>query len=364
MCIIAGVISILIPVILIKYKNSVVSIIGLVILTLVSIVAILAYTLAIMGFKNLVWMLPLGVGFIFLALYFLTIRFNKPMNLLTMDIVEKLGKGLLNFSFDAKLKRRKDELGRISNALNDLKEQLKHVIDDIQDASSTISVSANNQSSSAIQVSQGANEQAASIEEILSSVEEMLANIQQNAGNAKQTEDISIKAVKGIDELTQTARISIDAIKEISGKISIINDIAFQTNILALNAAVEAARAGEHGKGFAVVASEVRKLAERSKLAANEINLLANKSLKLTEDAGTLMDRLVPEITKTSKLVQEITAASMEQNAGANQISNAIQQLNQVTQQNSAASEEMATNAEELTNQAKQLTQMLEFFKN
>jgi len=151
--------------------------------------------------------------------------------------------------------------------------------------------------------------------------------------------------------------------KQIADKVTIIGDIAFQTNILALNAAVEAARAGEHGRGFAVVAAEVRKLAEKSQIAAGEINALSKSSVQIAEESGKLLASIVPDIQKTARLVQEITAASIEQNSGAEQINNAINQLNQVTQQNAAAAEEMATSTEELSSQSDQLKDMIAFFK-
>jgi methyl-accepting chemotaxis protein len=211
-------------------------------------------------------------------------------------------------------------------------------------------------------MSQGASEQASSAEEISSSMEEMVSNIQQNTDNAQQTEKIALSAVDGIRKGNQSVSVAVESMKNIASKIKIINDIAFQTNILALNAAVEAARAGEHGRGFAVVAAEVRKLAERSKVAADEIDHLSKSGVDVSVQAGEQLSNIVPEIEKTSRLVQEIAAASIEMNSGAGQVNNAIQQLNQVTQQNAAASEEMATSSEELSSQADQLKDLIAFF--
>lgn len=242
-------------------------------------------------------------------------------------------------------------------------EKLREIVTSITTGADSIAIASNEMSSTSQEMSQGASEQASSAEEVSSSMEEMASNIQQNTENAQQTEKIALSAVEGIREGYKSTEISVSSMKNIAEKIKIINDIAFQTNILALNAAVEAARAGEHGKGFAVVAAEVRKLAERSKVAADEIDELSQSGVSISEKAGKQLGEIVPEIEKTAKLVQEITAASLEQTSGAEQVNNAIQQLNQVTQQNAAASEEMATSAEELSSQADQLKDYVSYFK-
>jgi len=257
----------------------------------------------------------------------------------------------------------KDEIGMLIDALRDMAHKLKTAVGEIRGGSDNIATSSNELSTSSEQISQGATEQASSVEEVSSTMEEMASNIQQNSENAMQTEKISIEAASGIEKVNSASQQSLTSIKDIAERITIINDIAFQTNILALNAAVEAARAGEHGKGFAVVAAEVRKLAERSKVAADQIVSLSDQSVNVTENAVSMLNDIKPSIEKTARLVQEIAAASEEQRNGATQVNSAVQQLNTVTQQNASASEEMAGGAQQLSDQAERLRDIVSFFK-
>ncbi len=257
----------------------------------------------------------------------------------------------------------KDETGQLLNAMQRMVEKLRAIVADVQTAADNVASGSRQLSASSEEMSQGATEQAASAEEASSSMEQMASNIKQNADNAVQTEKIALKSSEDARQGGDAVNRTVGAMKEIAQKISIIEEIARQTDLLALNAAIEAARAGEHGKGFAVVASEVRKLAERSQTAAGEISSLSGSSVEVAERAGEMLNRMVPDIQKTAELVQEISAASNEQNTGAEQVNKAIQQLDQVIQQNSSASEEMASTAEELSSQAEQLQKAIAFFK-
>ena len=252
---------------------------------------------------------------------------------------------------------------KLMQALAAMVNDLTRTVSEIRNIAGEVSAASQSISTASVQISNGATTQAASAEEASSSMEEMVSNIKQNADNAQQTDKIANKSAKDAQESGRAVAEAVTAMKEIASKISIIEEIARQTNLLALNAAIEAARAGEHGKGFAVVAAEVRKLAERSQKAAGEINQLSGTTVKVSEKAGEMLEKLVPDIQKTAELVQEITAASKEQDTGAEQINKALQQLEKVIQQNASASEEMASTTEELTGQSDQLVSALGFFR-
>jgi methyl-accepting chemotaxis protein len=251
---------------------------------------------------------------------------------------------------------------KLMQALTAMVGGLTRTVTEIRSIAGEVSAASQSISTASVEVSKGASSQAAAAEQASSSMEQMVSNIKQNADNAQQTDKIANKSAKDAQESGKSVLEAVSAMKEIANRISIIEEIARQTNLLALNAAIEAARAGEHGKGFAVVAAEVRKLAERSQKAAAEINQLSANTLKVSEKSGEMLDKLVPDIQRTAELVQEITAASKEQDTGAEQINKALQQLERVIQQNASASEEMASTTEELTGQSDQLVSALSFF--
>lgn len=281
----------------------------------------------------------------------------KEANLMIVENAKKVANGDLTVT----LSKRSDN-DELMIALSDMVERLSEIVVRIFESAENVAIGSGQLSSTSAEIAQGANEQASSAEEISSSIEEMGSTIQQNTDNAVQTDKVAKVTAEGIIEVSNSSQKSLEAIRTIAEKIKVINDIAEKTDILAINAAIEAARAGEHGKGFAVVAAEVRKLAETSQKAAIEINNISSSSLKVTEVSGEQLKTIIPDIQRTATLVQEIAAASLEQNSGVNQITKAIEQLSQVTQQNSAAAEEMSSTSEELSSQAETLKEIISFF--
>ncbi len=282
-----------------------------------------------------------------------------PLNV-AAEYVDRISKGDIPESITDDYK---GDFNEIKNNLNDCVENLSRFAIDTQTAAEQVASGSEELSSAAEQLSQGATEQSSSVEEVSSSMEEMNSSVTQNADNARQTASIADKAAGDAQEGGKAVAETVKAMKSIADKISIIEEIARQTNMLALNAAIEGARAGEHGKGFSVVAAEIRKLAERSQTAAKEIGDVSGSSVEIAEKAGKLLEDIVPGIQKTADLVQEINASSTEQASGIDQVTQAIQQLDQVIQQSASATEEMSSTSEELSGQAEQLRETAGFFK-
>ncbi len=297
----------------------------------------------------------IGIGMSVIITRLITGAMRKGVN-----FAAQIAQGDLSAQLDI---HQNDEIGMLAKALQDMLERLTQIVEEVNSAARQVAAGSQQLSSTSQEMSQGATEQASSVEEISSSMEEMTSNIKQNADNAMQTEKIAQKSALAAEEGGKAVSATVSAMKEIAAKIGIIEEIARSTNMLALNASIEAARAGEYGKGFAVVASEVGKLAERSQKEAGEISKLSSQSVSIAEKAGETITSMIPDIKRTAELVQEISAASNEQNSGAEQINAAIMQLDQVVQQNASASEESASMSEELASQADQMQSTMGFFK-
>lgn len=310
-------------------------------------------------FRNAIFVGILGLLVLYVLIYFISAAITKPI-VESVNFAKKISSGNLEARLNTK---QNDETGDLAESLSEMAEKLRIIISEVIISSNTIANSSTDLSHFAEDLSEGSNSQAASSEEISASMEEMVSNIHQNSQNAVDTKNIALKAVDGIREgnkFTQSLSLSIN---DIAQKITIIGEIARQTNILALNAAVEAARAGEHGKGFAVVSDEVRKLALRTQEAASQIDELSVNGVKLAAKTKQKLTDVIPDIEKTAVLVQEIAAASLEQRVGADQVSLAINQLNLITQQNAGSSSSFSKNSEALAQQAEILKDLIAYFQ-
>lgn len=345
------------------YKKSIVYHIGIVYLFSTALIASVALFTGHSGMIHFSWAVPLSFVTVVSVYYFISIKVQKPLHKLT-DLIIKLSGGNLDIIVEDKLVGRIDEIGEIARSIKTLNDKLDGIIQNIHDSSVQLLQASNELSASAEELSQVSSEQASSVEEVSASMEEMSSNISQAAENAGLTERITLSASQGMKNGYNMSVDSKVKMLEISKEILIINEIAFQTNILALNAAVEAARAGQYGKGFAVVAAEVRRLAEKSKLASDKIQVLSKEGVTLINSTSDLLEKSLPEVEKSVSLVQEISASSIENNAGADQINKSMSQLGLVSQQSAATSEELAGKSAELSELSSRLEEEISYFKS
>jgi len=325
-------------------------------------VSIVAFCVGYLGFAaTLYWAIPVCLAWLVGANFFTKITVRNPIRQMN-ETIKEIATGNLNVEVPLELLSKKDEVGQIAHSIQTLVNEMQKAVMSIYHCSAELAVISNNLVEKSEMLSQTSNSQAASTEELSSNMEEIASNIAQSTANSKQTEGIAYATANNISLTNKSMQEGLAAIRSISEKINIINDIAFQTNILALNAAVEAARAGEAGRGFSVVASEVRKLAERSKIAADEIVKIAHQGLELTVNASRNLENTLPSVESTVRLVQEINAANIEQRAGSEQVNMAIQDLNMQTQKTASAAEELTSQSVALRENSSQLIKNVSFF--
>ncbi|ASB48661.1 methyl-accepting chemotaxis protein [Alkalitalea saponilacus] len=312
--------------------------------------------------RTIVWVVLIALIFVLLGLgfaYYAGLKISNPISDLSNKTREVAG-GNLSVEVESRLN---DEVGDLSRSLANMIKKLQQIVMEISEGASNVVVASQQMSSASQIIADGASEQAASTEEIGTSMEEMVSSIMQNTDNANKADSVVNESEQSMAQLTDAFKETLEAMEQITSRITIIKEISTQTNLLALNAAVEAARAGDAGRGFSVVAGEVKKLSENTQRAANDISQLSKNSLAVAKHAWELLEKLIPEFQQTAILVKEISASSGEQRTGADMINAAVQSMVNVTNQNSASSEELASSSEELASQAESLKDAVNFFK-
>jgi len=301
----------------------------------------------------------LGLFFLYLIIYFIAVKISNPI-VKGVEFAKAISAGNLNTHLSIV---HNDEIGDLAESLSIMAARLTKIMSEIIQSSDTIADSSIDLLNSSVKLADGANNQASSAEEISTSMELVLSRIQQNTQNAQETEKIALQAAKGMQVGNESTRALIQSMNNIVQKISIVGEIAKQTNLLAINASIEASRYGMQGKGFAVVAAEIKKLAEKSQLAAKEIDELSNEGLFHARETGNLLLEIIPDIEQTAILVKQIAASSLEQKISSEEINAGIQQLNKVTQQNAGSSFELSINSKNISRQAENLKKLIAYFK-
>ncbi len=342
------------------FKKSFLAKMGYILIAVSIAITLLTSTFEILNIPRIV-ALPIRLIIVISGILFI----KKDINVLQIlsENLNKISNSDLCVNFDNKHIKRKDEFGEITNYMQKVTRSLNKIVENINNASVAVSGASSELSIVSEQISERANQQASTTEEIATSMEQMLAMISTNMENAINTENIAEKSATEMKESNKIFMQTIKSVTDISRKTSIISDIAFQTNILSLNAAIEAAKAGKYGKGFAVVAKEVGILAEKSKIASEQIEDLSKSGKDISEIATDKLKKIIPEIIKSSQLVKGIVSANKEQQSGIELINNSIQELTEITNENSASAEEMSASAEELSAQAEQLKELIAVFK-